>query len=92
MRAFRPALQGLVLAGTLLAVGTGCSTKIRNITAEGWSPQGVYVGYWEGTCKPFLGCDVGDGHVQFCSLDDATNTLTCVDQAAVLPLLDRKAE
>lgn len=77
---------------SLLAIGTGCSTKIRNITAEAWTPQGVYVGYWEGTCKPFLGCDRGDGHVQWCTLDDGSNTLSCVNQSAVAPLLERKAD
>lgn len=81
----------LLTAAALLA-SSGCAVKIRNVTAETWTPQGVYVGYWEGTCKAMLGCDAGDGHVQWCTLDAATNALTCVDQAAVAPLLARKAE
>lgn len=80
----------LFLAGVLLATA-GCSTKIRNVTAMSTTTQGIYVGYWEGTCKAILGCDVGDGKVKFCKLDPATNALTCDEQAAIAPLLDRKA-
>ncbi len=78
---------------TVLAIGvllSGCATKIRNLTAETWSGNGVYVGYWEGTCKPFLGCDAGDGKVSFCKLDPATNVLACQEQDAIAPLLARK--
>ncbi len=78
---------------TLLVVAViplaGCSTKIRNITAQSWSHQGIYVGYWEGTCRAMLGCDAGDGKVTFCDLKD-DNSLTCTEQAEVSKLLARK--
>lgn len=77
----------------IIAIGislTGCATKIRNLTAETWGDQGVYVGYWEGTCKAVIGCDAGDGFVSFCALNPDTNTLSCAEQTAVTPLLARK--
>ena len=82
----------ILLPVLALAIGTGCATKMRNITAQAVTDQGVYVGYWEGSCKAVLGCDVGDGKVQFCKLDPATNALQCEEQAAMTPLLDRKAK
>ena len=81
------ALGFLLIAGGM----SGC-TQIRNITATAYTPQGVYVGFWEGTCKPVLGCDVGDGKVQFCRLDASTNALVCEEQTSMTPLLDRKTK
>ncbi|MCB9671288.1 MAG: hypothetical protein H6734_17530 [Alphaproteobacteria bacterium] len=85
-------MKRLVLLAAVLAANTACVTKLRNITAMSTTDQGVYVGYWEGTCKPVLGCDVGDGKVQFCKLDPASNALSCTEQGAITPLLDRKAQ
>ena len=81
----------LLLVGSVL-LAAGCSTKIRNVTAMSTTTQGIYVGYWEGTCRSVLGCDVGDGKVKFCKLDPSTNALTGTSQAAIEPLLDRNAK
>ncbi|TNE91396.1 MAG: hypothetical protein EP330_05360 [Deltaproteobacteria bacterium] len=83
-------MSRLLPAAILLALGTGCSMKIRNVTAEAWSEDGAYVAYWEGTCKPILGCDRGDGKVMWCVLDPSTNAMTCTEQEAISPLLSRK--
>lgn len=78
----------LIAAMALMITGTGCATKIRNITAETWEAngKGVYIGYWEGTCKVLLGCNAGDGHVKWCTIQ-ADNSLTCVEQDSVNTLL-----
>lgn len=72
-----------------LATSSGCSFKMRNITAQGWDAQGgFYLGYWEGDCG-FTGCNAGDGKVQYCALQDS-NQLVCQDQPAINELLARK--
>lgn len=81
----------LVTAAAVLFLLTGCSQQIRNLTTTYWTSEGLYVGYWEGTCKPLLGCDLGNGHVQWCSLG-ADNSLSCQRQDEVSALLDRKAK
>lgn len=75
----------------LASMASGCLT-VRNVTAAGVSSRGAYVAYWEGDCKPVLGCDRGDGKVTFCKLDPATNALDCREQMAITPLLARDAE
>ena len=80
-------LKITVLAGSLLAI-TGCTTTIRNVTSTYWTQNGLYVGYWEGTCKPILGCGVGDGKVQWCALEN-DNGLSCSEQSEVSALLAR---
>lgn len=78
---------GLVVAALL---ATGCTTTIRNVTATYWTSDGLYVGYWEGACKPFLGCGVGDGKVKWCALE-ADNSLLCREQDDLGRLLSRNA-
>ncbi len=74
----------------LVVMQAGCVTKIRNITAEAITDQGLYVAYWEGSCKPILGCGVGEGKVQFCKLHPSTNGLVCKEQMDVAPLIATK--
>lgn len=85
-------LVSLSVVTAALAIGTGCATKVRTVTAEAWGQdgQGVYVAYWEGTCKAILGCDRGDGKVTWCTLDPASNALTCNEQTEVAKVLARK--
>jgi hypothetical protein len=80
----------MLLSAAVLGA-SGCVT-VRNVTAMGVSDRGAYVAYWEGDCKPVLGCDRGDGKVKFCKLDPATNALDCQEQMAITPLLARDAE
>lgn len=80
-----------VLGLVLLTTGTGCATQIRRVTAQGWdeageNTSGVYVAYWEGTCKQMLGCNAGDGFMQWCALQ-ADNSLVCTPQESVNALL-----
>lgn len=82
-----------LLAAVTAFVGlqTACTTTIRNITAQAWRDDGnaLYVGYWEGDCKPILGCGVGNGKVQLCTLQP-DNSLACSDQESVNVLLATK--
>jgi hypothetical protein len=82
-------MKKLTLLAALLVAASGCATKVRTVTANGLTKDGVYVGYWEGTCYPFLGCGIGDGKVTFCTLN-ADNSLTCTEQTSVDTLLARK--
>jgi hypothetical protein len=77
---------GIVVAAGLLS---GCTLTIRNVTATYLTQDGLYVGYWEGTCKPIIGCGAGDGKAKWCSLN-ADNSLTCTEQTAVSEVLARK--
>jgi len=71
-----------------LLATAGCSTTIRNVTATYWTGEGLYVGYWEGNCKPMLGCNIGDGKAQWCALQP-DNSLVCTEQNEVSALLSR---
>lgn len=84
-------MKRVLLLVVLAATTSGCLT-VRNVTAAGTSSRGAYVAYWEGACKPVLGCDRGDGKVTFCKLDPATNQLDCREQLAITPLLARDAD
>lgn len=79
-----------LLAG--LALGTfGCSTTMRSLSAEAWvAPPGseaktsgmahnYYLTYWEGNCKPVLGCGAGTTKVKRCNVAE-DNSMTCVDE------------
>lgn len=79
---------GLLVGLSMLA--SGCTT-IRTVSSAGYTSQGVYVGYWEGECKPILGCGIGDGKVQYCKVED-DNSLSCTEQTEISALLARKAE
>lgn len=81
----------IALPALLLGFGVGCTTTIRNLTAETWDGdgKGVYIAYWEGTCKPFLGCDAGDGKVMWCTIG-ADNGLSCVPQESANAVLSKK--
>lgn len=76
-----------LLATVLFAAG--CTTTIRNVTSTFWTSDGLYVGYWEGVCKPFLGCGIGDGKVKWCALED-NNALVCREQDDIGRLLSRQ--
>ena len=39
-----------------------------------------YLTYWEGNCKPVLGCGRGDTHVKRCRVNP-DNTVACVEEA-----------
>ncbi len=80
-------LFGLFILVGAIAANTACATKIRTITANVGTEQGMYVGYWEGTCS--MGCSIGDGHAMFCKLNP-DNTLNCSEQTEVSALLSRK--
>ena len=77
----------LILMGALGAMASGCTT-IRTVSASGMTSDSLYVAYWEGDCKPILGCGVGDGKVQHCVIAD-DNSLTCTEQTEVSALLSR---
>lgn len=76
------------LLATGLAASTACTTTIRNISHGIYTENGAYIGYWEGVCKPILGCGVGDGKVQYCKLQP-DNSLQCEEQTEVSALLAR---
>lgn len=84
-------MKKIVLLALGLLVSTGCSVTIRNITAQSWDGdgKGVYVGYWEGVCKPIVGCGTGDGRIKWCKIDE-TNHLICEEQMEVFNLLQAK--
>lgn len=82
-------MKRLLLAAGLIGSMTGCSVQIRTITANAMTKQGVYVGYWEGTCQPVIGCGIGDGKATFCTVN-ADNGLSCSEQTEVSALLARK--
>lgn len=81
----------MLMVAATLSISAGCATKVRNLTASSWSSEGMYVAYWEGTCKALLGCDLGDGKLQWCTLNE-DNSLTCAEQTEVSALLARKAK
>ena len=74
-----------------LVLMASCSTTIRNVTSTYWTGDGLYAAYWEGDCKPVLGCGIGDGKVQWCKLQE-DNSLVCVEQPAMSAVLDRKSK
>lgn len=47
--------------------------------AQGLRSQ-YYMTYWEGSCKPILGCGRGDTFVKRCTVQ-ADNSVVCVDEA-----------
>lgn len=75
----------LLLAVALLT--SACAT-IRTVSSSEMTSDAIYVGYWEGDCKPILGCGTGDGKVQHCRVN-ADNSLTCTEQTEVSALLSR---
>lgn len=90
----------LAAVGALLLMSAGCSTTIRRIAVTYYtspavdpgSTLGAYVGYWEGDCKPFLGCGIGDSKIQWCALDEGTNALNCSEQTNAGEVLSRKTK
>ncbi len=76
----------LLLAVALMS--SACAT-IRTVSSAEMTSDAIYVGYWEGECKPVLGCGVGDGKVKHCRVND-DNSLTCTEQEEVSALLSRR--
>ena len=75
----------------LVGMTLSACTTLRTVTAAGKTSDSLYVAYWEGNCKPVLGCGIGDGKVQHCVVE-ADNSLTCTEQTEVSALLARQAD
>ena len=77
----------LLLAVAFMSIA--CAT-IRTVSSAEMTSDAIYIGYWEGECKPILGCGVGDGKVKHCRVND-DNSLTCTEQTEVSALLSRSS-
>lgn len=62
------------------AEGAAPAPAAPQAQADGLKSQ-YYVTYWEGHCKPVLGCGAGESHVKRCRVA-ADNSVTCTDEAA----------
>ena len=77
-----------VLLLAVVFMSSACAT-VRTVSSSEMTSDAIYIGYWEGDCKPILGCGVGDGKVKHCRVN-ADNSLTCTEQEEVSALLSRR--
>ena len=57
----------------------GAPAAAPAVPAGGIASQ-YYLTYWEGNCKPVLGCGRGDTHVKRCRVNP-DNTVACVEES-----------
>lgn len=70
------ALSGQVQNASAVSGAPGATAG--QIAATGMVSQ-YYLSYWEGHCKPILGCGRGDTHIKRCKVN-ADNTVACVEE------------
>ncbi|MCX7958703.1 MAG: hypothetical protein N3B13_06620 [Deltaproteobacteria bacterium] len=71
----------------ILMLFSACSTTVRSITHTRWEKDYAYFTYWEGTCKPILGCEKGKSVIKRCNYND-DNTAICVEETAAFEVLN----
>lgn len=80
-------MKQIILFLGIGSVLTGCTTA-RVATDITWTDnERVYLSYWEGSCKPLLGCDRGSSHVKMCSVKP-DNSMLCQEQKDIDKVLN----
>ncbi len=87
-------LSQVLLIASAVVMAAGCATTKRAVTNIAWMDSDkdnhnrLYLSYWEGSCKAFMGCSQGEAHVKLCSRQ-TDNGMKCEEQKEVDELLSK---